>query len=504
MNKQKVNEIISQLSCGALSAIQKKRILGKGTEGAVYEWCVTVDDCPYVVKIQKVNKERWDDVKTDLIDEITKTNKYSTLDIAPKVYAFKECKSDGVFMMLMDKVEGQTIAKLMMKDKLTPPIFKKIIDTVRIVHAQGDYHSDLNPANVFYSDGTIILIDFGMRYKKYKMWYDFIGMLYYFAHYYENSRNPNKLKLYKSFVDIIVKIVKTYNYSNDKCTRIFLEKAKEIENATSNLEMIDVLIKFRVFSREYFIFGEECDNEQIDEDFEKPLCSDFIGASNYRPKSMIENVESDSGYLLYGFVYDNSTKSDVLSAVKTTLAMTNKLNQGYDLTAKITSMMDCKRRKLFVRTQDYSSGKPLVNYYKTSNKMAFLNTVGALLFIHRLGYTDGNPTVYNTYYNLENRKTVFTGLYYDGKNSYHDYIKFARSVAIDYLNGAEIESTLLKEIFADVFSLYEIEKEQLYGDTKLRSEIINIFEAISTVAKSPGFRTIRHNLHDFLSMSKIY
>lgn len=504
LNKQKINEIVSQLTCGKINTIRGKRKLGEGTEGAVYEWCVSTDDCPYVVKIQKGNMSHWNEMKIEILEEISKTNKYASLDIAPSIYSFKECKNDGVFMMLMDKVNGSTIAYLMMKDTLTLPIFDKIIETVNIVHAQGDYHSDLNPANIFYSNDKITLIDFGVRYKEYKVWYDFIGMLYYLSWYYENSRDPNKLDLYKSFFNKIVKIVKKYDYSQDKCTKIFLRKAKDINKVSSNIEMIDMLRKFRTFAKIYFILGDECNNEKIDEDFDKPFCSDFDDIGERNPGSMLQNVESDSGYLLYGFVYDKNTKSNIMNIIAKTSKIVNELSDNYALTTKITSITDCAHRKVIITTQDFPDGEPLMNYYKTNNKLAFLNVVGALLFIHRLGYTHGNPTTHNTYYDGQFNKTIFTGLYHDSRNSYYDYIKLARSVAADYINGAEIEFDLLKEIFADIFSSYEIEKEQIYGEMELRDVIIKIFDSISNIAKSPGFKTLRQNIDNFLSISKIY
>jgi eukaryotic-like serine/threonine-protein kinase len=81
------------------------------------------------------------------------------------IYGLEE--SGGVFALVMELVEGLTLADRIAKGALPVeealPIAKQIADAVEAAHEQGIIHRDLKPANIkVRSDGTVKVLDFGL------------------------------------------------------------------------------------------------------------------------------------------------------------------------------------------------------------------------------------------------------------------------------------------------------------------------------------------------------
>jgi eukaryotic-like serine/threonine-protein kinase len=82
------------------------------------------------------------------------------------IYGFEE--SDGVRALVMELVEGQTLAEIVearhgvpLQDAL--PIAKQIAEALEYAHERGIIHRDLKPANVKVTpDGTVKVLDFGL------------------------------------------------------------------------------------------------------------------------------------------------------------------------------------------------------------------------------------------------------------------------------------------------------------------------------------------------------
>src|SRR5262245_19414270 len=76
-------------------------------------------------------------------------------------------KSDGAYALVMELVEGPTLADRLAKGAMpideALAIAKQIADAIEAAHEQGIIHRDLKPANVkVREDGTVKVLDFGL------------------------------------------------------------------------------------------------------------------------------------------------------------------------------------------------------------------------------------------------------------------------------------------------------------------------------------------------------
>ncbi len=76
-------------------------------------------------------------------------------------------KSDGILALVMELVEGPTLADRIADGALAfdeaLPIAKQIAEALAAAHEQGIIHRDLKPANIkVRSDGTVKVLDFGL------------------------------------------------------------------------------------------------------------------------------------------------------------------------------------------------------------------------------------------------------------------------------------------------------------------------------------------------------
>src|SRR5262249_41362278 len=76
-------------------------------------------------------------------------------------------KSDGTLALVMELVEGPTLADRIAKEPIpldeALPIAKQIAEALEAAHEQGIVHRDLKPANVkVRPDGAVKVLDFGL------------------------------------------------------------------------------------------------------------------------------------------------------------------------------------------------------------------------------------------------------------------------------------------------------------------------------------------------------
>ena len=81
------------------------------------------------------------------------------------IYGLEE--SDGVRALVLELVEGPTLADRIALDSIPPdealPIAKQIADALEGAHEAGIVHRDLKPANIkLRPDGTVKVLDFGL------------------------------------------------------------------------------------------------------------------------------------------------------------------------------------------------------------------------------------------------------------------------------------------------------------------------------------------------------
>src|SRR5436309_12072988 len=76
-------------------------------------------------------------------------------------------KSDGTIALVMELVEGPTLADRISQGAIpldeALPIAKQIAEALEAAHEQGIIHRDLKPANIkVRADGTVKVLDFGL------------------------------------------------------------------------------------------------------------------------------------------------------------------------------------------------------------------------------------------------------------------------------------------------------------------------------------------------------
>src|SRR5262245_27462350 len=76
-------------------------------------------------------------------------------------------RSDGTIALVMELVEGPTLADRITQGAIVPdealPIARQIADALEVAHEQGIIHRDLKPANIkVRADGMVKVLDFGL------------------------------------------------------------------------------------------------------------------------------------------------------------------------------------------------------------------------------------------------------------------------------------------------------------------------------------------------------
>ena len=138
--------------CSVNKIWKKDRLLGSGKSGSVYIACKARDDCEYVVKIQKQNKEYYTEIEALL--SLQHTN------AVPKVFAAWTCENDGYFVM----------EKLYTCTQHNQIFMWKAVDIkLDIIRKAGYLQVDIHKENVMCNkQGEVVLIDFGYAVKRTK------------------------------------------------------------------------------------------------------------------------------------------------------------------------------------------------------------------------------------------------------------------------------------------------------------------------------------------------
>jgi uncharacterized protein (DUF1810 family) len=129
---------------------KKDKLLGSGKAGSVYIACKATDDCEYVIKIQKQNKQYYTEIEALLSLQHTKA--------VPIVFAAWTCENFGYFVM----------------EKLYPCIHHNnnsmwiaVGIKLDIIRKAGYLQVDIHNGNVMCNkQGQVVLIDFGYAVKR--------------------------------------------------------------------------------------------------------------------------------------------------------------------------------------------------------------------------------------------------------------------------------------------------------------------------------------------------
>lgn len=137
-----------------------KNELGRGKHGIAYVACKAVDDCNYVLKVQKLNHDFYTEVSC--LEEFKNTK-----GIVPKIYAAWSCDNRGYFVI--QKLYTCPEAKFTREKKET---YKEVDILLKRFREKGWLHVDIHPGNVMCNNkGKLVLIDFGWSVKKGKKSY---------------------------------------------------------------------------------------------------------------------------------------------------------------------------------------------------------------------------------------------------------------------------------------------------------------------------------------------
>lgn len=137
-----------------------KNELGRGKYGIAYVACKAVDDCNYVLKVQKLTHDFYTEVSC--LEEFKNTK-----GIVPKIYAAWSCDNRGYFVI--QKLYSCPEYKFTREKKET---YKEVDNLLKRFKEKGWLHVDIHPGNVMCDNrGKLVLIDFGWSVKKGKKSY---------------------------------------------------------------------------------------------------------------------------------------------------------------------------------------------------------------------------------------------------------------------------------------------------------------------------------------------
>ncbi|MET0339963.1 MAG: serine/threonine-protein kinase [Polyangiales bacterium] len=144
-------------------------ILGEGGTAVVYDAYHTELEQPVAVKMLHVNGRVGREARARLIREARICESIHDARV-PKIYFIDEL-DDGTPYMVMEKIEGPTLAKLIERGPLPIStacnITAQLLEGLAAIHARGVVHRDIKPSNVILqprADGTVSLrlMDFGI------------------------------------------------------------------------------------------------------------------------------------------------------------------------------------------------------------------------------------------------------------------------------------------------------------------------------------------------------
>lgn len=139
--------------------------LGEGGMGAVYRGVDLMLDRPVAIKVLHPHISRQPGVVERFRSEAALLARLSDPNIATLYSFFRE---GDEFFMIMELVNGQTLASLMRRKALGGPegavaITSKVLSALDHAHRLGILHRDIKPANILVTDdGTVKITDFGI------------------------------------------------------------------------------------------------------------------------------------------------------------------------------------------------------------------------------------------------------------------------------------------------------------------------------------------------------
>lgn len=144
-------------------------VLGEGGTAIVYDAYHTELAQPVAVKMLHLNGRVGREARARLIREARICESIHDARV-PKIYFIDEL-DDGTPYMVMEKIEGPTLAKLIERGPLpistACSITSQLLEGLAAIHARGVVHRDIKPSNVILqpcADGTVKvrLMDFGI------------------------------------------------------------------------------------------------------------------------------------------------------------------------------------------------------------------------------------------------------------------------------------------------------------------------------------------------------
>jgi serine/threonine protein kinase len=139
--------------CAKLTEWDMKELLGEGQYGKAFKVCKGVDDCNYVLKMQKLDE--------DFYIEIQALTELKDTGVVPKYYSAWTCDGYGYFVI--EKLDKCPKEKFNYYNKDSA---KELDDVLEKIYKKGWLHVDVHPGNIMCKNGKFIMIDFGWAVKK--------------------------------------------------------------------------------------------------------------------------------------------------------------------------------------------------------------------------------------------------------------------------------------------------------------------------------------------------
>jgi tRNA A-37 threonylcarbamoyl transferase component Bud32 len=143
-----------------------RRKIGTGGYSEVWEAHDTVLDRPVAVKLLHAEHARHAETLLRFRTEAQLAARLSDANLA-RVYDFSDTASDGTPYLVMEFVDGPTLAQVLRRGPLTPAatmdMLAQAASGLRAAHAAGMVHRDIKPSNIMLAPGNVVKItDFGL------------------------------------------------------------------------------------------------------------------------------------------------------------------------------------------------------------------------------------------------------------------------------------------------------------------------------------------------------
>lgn len=191
--------------CDNIDILKTTTKIGKGAQGAVYEWCLSENNCNFVVKINEIESDKITKLTIAWEEEQQTSGILSQYNLSPQIYAMRYCPQDKILITLMDKVQGNTVNYYMNEGRFKNSDMKLLIEYIGKIHNLGLYHGDLNPGNIFYDKNNKKFKFIDITYRRvWKQYYDYLTIMYYFPFFFASQRN---IPLFLTFLEDLMSAV---------------------------------------------------------------------------------------------------------------------------------------------------------------------------------------------------------------------------------------------------------------------------------------------------------